>query len=101
MPFALLSLALLPTASVRVCVIGGGVSGLRAAQLLTRAGADVTVLEGSDGVGGRVKTDRVNGYLLDRGFQVLLTAYPESRACLDYDALDLGDVGKRELSVPL
>ena len=46
--------------------------------------------EASDAVGGRVRTDAVDGFLLDRGFQVLLTAYPEAQAMLDYDALDLG-----------
>jgi len=46
-------------------------------------------LEASDGVGGRVRTDQVEGFLLDRGFQVLLTAYPEARRVLDYDALNL------------
>ena len=47
------------------------------------------VLEASDGVGGRVRTDLVDGFRLDRGFQVLLTAYPETRRVLDYPALDL------------
>ena len=47
------------------------------------------VLEASDGVGGRVRTDVVEGFRLDRGFQVLLTAYPEARRVLDYAALDL------------
>jgi phytoene dehydrogenase-like protein len=46
-------------------------------------------LEASDDVGGRVRTDHVDGYLLDRGFQVLLTAYPEARRVLDYSSLDL------------
>lgn len=39
--------------------------------------------------GGRVRTDKVNGFLLDRGFQIFLTSYPEARAALDYDALQL------------
>ncbi|NIP79102.1 MAG: NAD(P)-binding protein, partial [Gemmatimonadetes bacterium] len=47
------------------------------------------VLEASDGVGGRVRTDRVDGFLLDRGFQVFLTAYPEAGRVLDRAALDL------------
>jgi len=56
---------------------------------LKRRGLSVQVLEASDDVGGRVRTDRVDGFLLDRGFQVLLTAYPEARRYLDYAALDL------------
>ena len=72
-----------------VLVIGAGVSGLVAAVELKRRGYSVVVLEASDGVGGRVRTDAVDGFLLDRGFQVLLTAYPEARRCLDFAALDL------------
>ena len=47
------------------------------------------ILEKSDRVGGRIQTDEVEGFLLDRGFQVLLTAYPEAQNYLDYEALDL------------
>jgi len=74
---------------IDVLVVGAGVSGLVAAVELKRRGYSVLVLEASDGVGGRVRTDTVDGFLLDRGFQVLLTAYPEARRCLDYAALDL------------
>jgi phytoene dehydrogenase-like protein len=49
----------------------------------------VTVLEASDGVGGRVRTDTVDGFLLDRGFQIFLTGYPSAQAELDYNALQL------------
>jgi phytoene dehydrogenase-like protein len=72
-----------------VVVVGAGLAGLRCALQLQQAGREVLVLEASDGVGGRVRTDEVDGFLLDRGFQVLLTAYPEARATLDYEALDL------------
>jgi phytoene dehydrogenase-like protein len=72
-----------------VLVVGAGVSGLVAAVELKRRGFAVQVLEASDDVGGRVRTDRVDGFVLDRGFQVLLTAYPEARRCLNYAALDL------------
>lgn len=72
-----------------VVVIGSGIAGLTAADRLTRAGLEVVVLEASDGVGGRIRTDRVDGFLLDRGFQVLNTAYPAARRVLDLDALDL------------
>lgn len=75
--------------SKRVIVIGAGLSGLRAAGLLRAAGRNVTVLEASDGPGGRVRTDVVDGFRIDRGFQVLLTEYPEVKAALDLRALDL------------
>jgi phytoene dehydrogenase-like protein len=64
-------------------------AGLTAAVELQRQGKNVLVLEASDRPGGRIKTDQVNGFLLDRGFQVLLTAYPECKRLLDYDALHL------------
>ncbi len=64
-------------------------AGLAAAVELAEAGDELVVLEASDGPGGRVRTDSVDGHLLDRGFQILLTAYPEAQRLLDYDALDL------------
>ena len=70
-------------------VIGAGLAGLTCARRLHERGLDVQILESSDRVGGRVQTDTVNGFRLDRGFQVLLTAYPETQRELDYDALDL------------
>ncbi len=72
-----------------VVVVGAGLAGLACALHLHEAGARVRVLESSDGVGGRVRTDLVDGFRLDRGFQVLLTAYPECRRVLDYPALEL------------
>jgi phytoene dehydrogenase-like protein len=72
-----------------VVVAGAGLAGLACARELRSRGVDVEVLEAGDGVGGRVRTDRVDGFLLDRGFQVLLEAYPEARRVLDYAALDL------------
>lgn len=72
-----------------VIVAGAGLAGLRAALRLREAGLKPLVLEASDGVGGRVRTDCVEGFRLDRGFQVLLEAYPEARAVLDYKALQL------------
>jgi Flavin containing amine oxidoreductase len=72
-----------------VTVIGAGLAGLSCARELIARGLLVEVLEASDQVGGRVRTDSHAGFLLDRGFQVLLTAYPECRLALDYEALDL------------
>ncbi|KRB73210.1 hypothetical protein ASE01_20855 [Nocardioides sp. Root190] len=72
-----------------VVVVGAGLAGLTAADRLTQSGLEVVVLEASDGVGGRIRTDRVDGFLLDRGFQVLNTAYPAARRVLDLAALDL------------
>jgi phytoene dehydrogenase-like protein len=63
--------------SADVLVVGAGLAGLAAARTLRSAGCDVQLVEASDGVGGRVRTDRVDGFLLDRGFQILLTAYSE------------------------
>lgn len=74
---------------MRVGIIGAGLSGLAAAVHLQQAGAEVQVWEASDDVGGRVRTDTHDGFLLDRGFQILLTAYPEARRMLDLDALRL------------
>jgi len=70
-------------------VVGAGLAGLCAAIEIQRAGFSVAVLEAQDDVGGRVRTDEVEGFLLDRGFQVLLTAYPELSRYLDLDDLDL------------
>ncbi|MGK3207320.1 FAD-dependent oxidoreductase [Amycolatopsis sp. MEPSY49] len=70
-----------------VVVVGGGLAGLSAARRLRRAGAEVTVLEAGDDVGGRVRTDVVGGFRFDRGFQVLLPAYPALRRLTDVAAL--------------
>jgi phytoene dehydrogenase-like protein len=72
-----------------VVVVGAGLAGLSCAVTLHDAGIPVQVYEASDGVGGRVRTDHVDGFLLDRGFQVALTAYPEMHRQLDMGALDL------------
>lgn len=74
---------------MKVIVVGAGLAGLVCARTLHREGVEVTVLEASDAVGGRVRTDRVDGFLLDRGFQVVFTAYPSVERQLDADRLDL------------
>ena len=73
-----------------VAVVGGGLAGLVAARTLADRGRDVTVFERRDEVGGRVRTREVDGFTLDRGFQVMFTAYPAVTRELDLDALDLG-----------
>ncbi len=71
-----------------VIIVGAGLAGLAAARTLADAGVRVRILEASDAVGGRVRTDRVDGFLLDRGFQVLMTAYPECHSWVN-GAIDL------------
>ena len=70
-------------------IVGGGLAGLACAGRLHAAGMETLILEGSDAVGGRVRTDVVEGFLLDRGFQVFLEAYPEAGELLDMRSLDL------------
>ncbi len=76
-------------ARAEVVVVGAGLAGLSAATRLAAAGCDVHVIEGAGHVGGRLTTDRIDGFLVDRGFQVLNTGYPRA-ADLDLAALDLG-----------
>jgi protoporphyrinogen oxidase len=78
-----------------VLIIGAGLAGICCARQLQKAGVSFSIVDASDAVGGRIRTDRVDGYLLDRGFQVLLTSYPEALAELDYAQLGLAafDVG--------
>jgi protoporphyrinogen oxidase len=73
----------------KIHIIGAGISGLIAAQTLEKNGFSSTILESTDSVGGRVKTDIVDGYQLDHGFQVLLTSYPAAKRFLDFKSLEL------------
>ncbi|WP_226064590.1 NAD(P)/FAD-dependent oxidoreductase [Kaistella polysaccharea] len=73
----------------KIHIIGAGVAGLIAAQTLENHGYSPTLIEALASVGGRVKTDIVEGYQLDHGFQVLLTSYPAAQKFLDYNALEL------------
>ena len=70
-----------------IVIIGAGIAGLTCAKYLKDNGIEALILEASDGVGGRVRTDIVDGFTLDRGFQVLLTAYPEAIKLLNYNDL--------------
>lgn len=70
-------------------MVGAGIAGLSAAHHLAEAGEDVMVLEASDRVGGRMQTDEIDGFLLDRGFQLYNPSYPDGMRVLDYDDLDL------------
>jgi phytoene dehydrogenase-like protein len=72
-----------------VIVVGAGLSGLAAARHLQDAGVPTMILEASDAVGGRMRTDIVDGFRLDRGFQLYNPAYPEGERMLDHEALDL------------
>jgi len=74
---------------IDVIVVGAGLAGLNCARELVRMGRSVRVLEATEAVGGRIRTELYHGYRLDRGFQALQTAYPDARSALDLSALDL------------
>lgn len=73
----------------KIYIIGAGISGLVAAIELEKAGFTPVILESSGEIGGRMKTDSLDGFLLDHGFQVINTAYPEAKKYLDYGQLHL------------
>jgi phytoene dehydrogenase-like protein len=75
-------------AGMKTIVIGAGLAGLTCAKVLRERGVEVAVFEASDDVGGRVRTDERDGFLLDRGFQVYFTSYPVAKRHLDHGALD-------------
>ncbi|MGB6151880.1 MAG: NAD(P)/FAD-dependent oxidoreductase [Pricia sp.] len=74
---------------IQINIVGAGISGLIAASILEKQGYSVTIHEQSDRAGGRVKTDDLDGFLMDHGFQVLLDAYPLVNKYLDLKALKL------------
>jgi len=73
---------------MKTIVVGAGLAGLTCAKVLRERGAEVSVFEASDDIGGRVRTDEKDGFLLDQGFQVYFTSYPVAGKHLDYEALD-------------
>ncbi len=73
---------------VEVLIIGAGLAGLACGRRLAQCDVAFQILEASDAVGGRVRTDIVDGFRLDRGLQSYQTAYPEGLRVLDLDALD-------------
>tara|TARA_Y100000385_G_scaffold277322_1_gene324148 strand:+ start:3244 stop:4512 length:1269 start_codon:yes stop_codon:yes gene_type:complete len=74
---------------IKVHIIGGGISGLVAAQVLESHGLSPVIIDANDRVGGRLKTDVIKGFQLDRGFQVLLSSYSAAKKYLDYESLNL------------
>jgi phytoene dehydrogenase-like protein len=70
-------------------IVGAGLAGISCARRLQTKGVDYFLIEASDRAGGRVKTDVLKGFILNHGFQVLQTAYPEAQRLLDYSSLDL------------
>lgn len=72
-----------------IVIIGAGIAGLAAARHLTVAGREVVMIEASDEVGGRIRTDVVDGVTMDRGFQLFNPSYTEGKELLDHKALDL------------
>ena len=79
---------------MKVIVIGAGLAGLRAAVLASEQGHDVTVLEATQRVGGRVYTELIDGFRCDRGFQLINPGYPDAQRALNLKDLDLHALGR-------
>jgi phytoene dehydrogenase-like protein len=77
------------TKQVEVAIIGAGLAGLACAIELQKNKIDFQIFEASDGVGGRVRSDVIDGFILDRGFQLYNPSYAEGKRLLDYQDLDL------------
>jgi len=71
----------------RVAIVGAGIAGLHCASILIENGIEVLIFDQEREVGGRMKTTRKDGFLLDHGFHVLQTAYPTASRVLDYKTL--------------
>lgn len=78
-------------AEASICIIGGGVSGLAAAITASKESktTDIVLLEASNSIGGRVQSDKKDGFILDKGFAVFIEEYPFAKQLLDYDSLNL------------
>ena len=72
-----------------ILIVGGGIAGLQAANILHQNNADFILFEKQGSLGGRVSSTKKDGFILDRGFQVLQTSYPEVQRSLDLTALNL------------
>src|SRR5258708_7488061 len=72
-----------------VLIVGAGLAGLCCGRRFAQCGVPFTILEASDDIGGRMRTDLVDGFRLDPGFPVFPTAYPEAKRVLDYGPLQL------------
>ena len=72
-----------------IVIVGGGIAGLQAANILQSKGLDFILIEKSMSLGGRVQSEEFQGYILDHGFQVLQTAYPEVQQSLHLSKWDL------------
>ncbi len=75
--------------SKSILIIGAGIAGLTAGKILKNNSFKVTLIEADSQPGGRVQTDYLDGFQLDRGFQILLKDYPEAKRLLNYEALNL------------
>lgn len=78
-----------------VVVVGAGLAGLTAAKVLNRAGLSVKILEACDKVGGRIKTDVIDGYRLDHGFQLFNPAYPCSKISIEFERSAIAKIPQR------
>jgi len=83
----------IPSDPVDICVVGGGISGLTAAITAAQSNSGKTnrivLLESSSEIGGRVSSERSDGFIFDKGFAVFIDAYPQAKTLLDFEALDL------------